>query len=167
MNNKFTKNIFFTLLITLTFNLTAKSQETAEEINPDIEAEEAVEELKAAINNAKDVLDDYPAGQKLLDKIANAKNKLIKTIESITPEQCSSIYSSSITRLEAFIPKISSKGCPETTSRQRAPICIPQDILDEVIPELESALESLKLVGQIDFNRNGIPDFCDNNFDNE
>lgn len=160
--------IFLIVIFAFNFNLASFAQTSSSSggVSADEQATQAIEELKTAINNAKEVLSQYPAGQKLLQKTADAKSKLIKAIDDVTPVQCSTVYTNSITRLDAAISKIESKACTtaRAVSNKTTPKCIPQETLDLIMPQLEDALASLKLLGEIDFNRNGIPDFCDNNF---
>lgn len=167
MRNK-SQVIFLILIFAFNFNLSSFAQTSSSSggVLADDQAAQAIEELKTAINNAKEVLSQYPAGQKLLQKIADAKAKLIKAIDDVTPQQCSTIYTNSITRLDTAIGKIESKGCTtaRVSSNKTIPKCIPQETLDQIMPQLKEALASLKLLGEIDLNRNKIPDFCDNNF---
>ena len=52
---------------------------------------------------------------------------------------------------------------PSKPHKPKTPSCISQETLDSVIPDLQSASESLKSLGLKDDDTDGVPNFCENN----
>lgn len=121
---------------------------------------EGVNQLEEEINGLREIQNSLKQASKFARPVAARLGALIKRLSKVlnaTKERCNLFAVRTIDSFESLIPMIESRTCSEAKSRR----CIPEDIADEFILDLEEKLEVVNSVIETDDNENGIADVCE------
>ncbi|MBI1858315.1 MAG: thrombospondin type 3 repeat-containing protein, partial [Candidatus Melainabacteria bacterium] len=94
--------------------------------------------------------------------INSAVKKLVRAI-SKSGASCPPRVESSLLKLDQAASRFTSKSCTESKSRN----CIQDNLINQVLPEFQGAIDDLKEVTSLDENGNGIIDVCEDDPDGD
>lgn len=125
---------------------------------------EKINEIIDDFTKAKDELDDVR--NKTAKKLAGQIKTLIKKLETIiasgTTEKCDWLLAAVIKRGNKALALLEATNCNEVKDKKIP--CIPSDILDLVIEEIQPNISYIESLYTEDENNNDVPDYCDELF---
>lgn len=98
-----------------------------------------------------------------ISRVINSAIKQLNDAVSQGGQSCVSRLEVVFSKLDRVVGVLASKSC----NGSRAKNCVPKELVDRVIVELQGAIDDLKRLALLDEDGNGTPDVCDGDPDND
>ena len=98
-----------------------------------------------------------------ISRVVNSAVKQLNDAISQDGQSCVSRLEAVFSKLDRAVSTLASRGC----SNSRRKNCIPGELTDEILTELQNTTDDLKQLATLDEDGNGIPDICNSDPDSD